>query len=209
MSQQINLFNKALQQHGGKFSTQNMLQGLAAIIFLVILFYAYLYYQTSMLGQQLQQSNKSLATDQQKLAGLIAEFSRQRAGLSIEQELKKLEAEAIAQREIIASLKSGVIGNTKGYSEYMQAFARQVVTGLWLTGFSIDDEARQMSMSGAALKAELVPGYIMRLNNEKVMRGKTFASLQMSLPKTVAGSKVITPHLEFVLQSVDVGEADK
>jgi len=43
-----------------------------------------------------------------------------------------------------------------------------------------------MSISGAALSAELVPGYIMRLNNEEVMRGKNFASLQMQLPKPEA-----------------------
>lgn len=49
----------------------------------------------------------------------------------------------------------------------------------------------------------------MGLNNEKVMRGKTFASLQMQLPKVDAGKPAATKYLEFNLQSVRAGEADK
>ncbi len=214
MSQQINLFNEALHQPGKDFSVLNMLQGLGVILFCATLFYAYTAYQATQLQQQLDEANKSLAAEQARLAGLTAEFSRQRAGLTLEQELKKVAAEAVAQREIINALKSGVIGNTKGYSAYMEAFARQSLNGLWLTGFSIDGDAKQMSISGAALSQELVPGYIMRLNNEQVMRGKSFASLQMQLPKpeagkAEAGKPATTQYLEFTLQSAVAGEADK
>jgi hypothetical protein len=119
-------------------------------------------------------------------------------------------AEAAAQREIINALKSGVIGNTMGYSKYMQAFARQVVNGLWLTGFSVEADGVQMSISGGALSPELVPGYILRLNNENIMRGKTFASLQMQLPKEESGkTSNRQQYLEFELKSVVKSEADK
>lgn len=209
MSQQINLFHEDLHKAGKGFSVLNMLQGVGVILFCAILFYVYTAYQTRQLQQQLEQSNKTLAAEQRRLAALTAEFSQQRAGLTIEQELAKVAAEATAQREIINALKIGVIGNTKGYSEYMQAFARQTLNGLWLTGFSIDGDATQMSISGAALSPELVPGYIMRLNNEKVMRGKTFASLQMHLPKVEAGKPATPQYLEFNLQSVGASEAAK
>ena len=43
-------------------------------------------------------------------------------------------------------LKSGGIGNTKGYSEYFRAFARQSVSGLWLTGFDINGDGAQMTL---------------------------------------------------------------
>lgn len=218
MSQQINLFHE-IKKSKNDLSALNMLQGMGLIIFCAILFYAYSAYQASQLEKQLDVANKSIAAEQNRLAGLAADFSRQRSGLTIEQELKKTEAEAVAQREIINALKSGVIGNTSGYSEYMRAFARQTLSGLWLTGFSIDGDATQMSISGAAVNPELVPGYIMRLNNEAVMRGKTFASLQMQLPKPEANKpaggktetgKAATPqYLEFNLLSVRASEADK
>jgi hypothetical protein len=219
VSQQINLFNEVLLKSKKDFSVLNMLQGLGVIMFCAILFYAYAAYQTRQLEQQLEQANKNLVAEQGRLAALTAEFLQQRSGLTVEQELKKVAAEASAQREIINALKSGVIGNTKGYSEYMQAFARQTLNGLWLTGFNIDGDATQMSIRGAALSPELVPGYIMRLNNEQVMRGKTFAFLQMQLPRPETAKpqngkqetgKAATPqYLEFVLQSVAASEADK
>lgn len=218
MSQQINLYVE-IKKSGKDFSALNMAQGLGLIIFCAILFYAYSAYQARQLEQQTTEVNKSIAAEQTRQAGLKADFMRQRSGLTVEQELKKIEAEAYAQREIINALKSGVIGNTKGYSLYMQAFARQTIGGLWLTGFSIDGDATQMSIYGAVLSPELVPVYIMRLNNEAVMRGKTFASLEMQLPKTEAHKpetgkaetgKLTTPqYLEFVLQSVATGEAEK
>jgi len=208
MSQQINLFNETLTQSGKSFSVQNMLQALGVILFCAILFYSYVIYQTREMEQQLEQATKSLATEQARMSDMAAEYSRQRAGLTIEQELKKLTAEAAAQRAIISALKNGVIGTTKGYSEYMQAFARQSVNGLWLTGFSIEADAAQLSIRGAALSPDLVPGYILRLNNEAAMRGKTFASLNMLQPKVEAG-KQEPQYLEFVLQSVAAGDTAK
>ena len=207
--QNINLFNADANKEGKDFSLLNMAQGLAVILFGAALFYAYSFYQLSEMKQQLAESNKALAAEQARLAEMSAEFLRQRSGLTLEQELKKVESELTVQREIINTMKSGVLGNTRGYSEYMQAFARQTINGLWLTGFKIDGDATQMSINGATLSPELVPGYILRLNNEKAMRGKTFTSLQMQLPKVEAGKQPATQYLEFGLQSVNAGEAEK
>lgn len=218
MSQQINLF-KEIKRSGKDLSALNLVQAMGLILFCSILYLVYAAYQSGQLEQQLAEVNKSIAAEQNRFAGLSADFSRQRSGLTIEQELKKIEAEALAQREIINALKSGVIGNTKGYSVYMQAFARQTISGLWLSGFRIDGDATQMSISGSVLSPELVPAYIMRLNNESVMRGKSFASLEMQLPKIeinkqetgkTDANKFATPqYLEFILQSVMASEAEK
>lgn len=209
MSQQINLFYAGKRKAENNFLADKMLHAMAGILILAVLFYAYSFYQNIQLGQQLQEANKNITAEQNRLTELAAEYSRQRSGLTIEQEIKKLTAEASAQREIIEALKSGVIGSTQGYSEYMQAFARQVVSGLWLTGFGIEGDANKMSISGAALTGELVPAYILRLNNEKVMRSKTFASLQMQLPKEDPAKPLRIKYLEFVLQSSATIEAEK
>ncbi len=207
--QQINLFIVGSGKDGTEITLLNMVQGLAFIAFCAVLFYGYAFFQTSELKLQIEESNKTLATEQARLAEITSEFLRQRSGMTLEQELRKVETDLAVQREIINTMKSGVLGNTRGYSEYMQAFARQVVNGLWLTGFKIEGDAVQMSMSGAALAPELVPGYIKRLNNEKAMRGKTFTSLQMQLPKTDAGKQPNAQYLIFNLQSVSVDEAEK
>ena len=209
MSQQINLYNKIQRKQKSAFSAEGMARGLGVILLCALLFYAYTAYQTAELKKQVEANNEIIAAEQAKLEGLTAEYSRQRSGLTLERELKNAEAELAAQRDIINALKSGVIGNTKGYSAYMQAFARQMISGLWLTGFTIEGDAKDMSLRGAVLSPELVPAYILRLNNEKVMRGKTFTSLNMQLPKLESEKPAVTKYLEFELQSVEASEAEE
>ena len=206
MSQQINLFNAEAHLAKQTFSVTHMLQGVGVVMLCFVFYYCFVIFQSNQLDKKLLATNKGLETEQIRLAGLTTEFSRQHAGLTLDQELKKISDELAAQHEIIHSLKSGVIGNTQGYAKYMQAYARQIVNGLWLTGFSIEGDATQMSISGAALSPELVPGYIMRLNHEAVMRGKTFTALNMQLPKADVAKSAMAQFLEFTLLSVAATE---
>jgi len=127
----------------------------------------------------------------------------------LQEEVKKLDAESASQKEILETLKNGVIGNTEGYSEYMRAFARQVVNGLWLNAFDIQGDGAQMSLSGGVVSPQLVPMYIQRLNKENVLKGKTFAALQMQQPKPIAGKVPVTSYVEFSMQSVEAPGAAK
>ena len=115
----------------------------------------------------------------------------------------------VHQEMLIKMLTSGSIGNTTGYSEYMRAFARQSMHGLWLTGFDISGNNLQMSIRGGLLNPELLPNFIKRLNQEKIMRGKEFASLQMLQHKVDAAKSAGRSYLEFTLISGDVEEKDK
>lgn len=207
MSQQINLLNPAFRIHKKYFSVLAMLQALALIVLGLAVFYFYAAQQVRLLAKQSDETGKRYAAEQLKLTRYTAEFSPQQSGQLLEDELKSAEAKATAQRELIETLKSGVIGNATGYSEYMRAFARQAVPGLWLDGFNITGDAAQMSISGKALSPELVPSYIRKLNQEEVMRGKSFAALQMQLPKVEAGK--VASYIEFTLQSTEASGAAK
>jgi hypothetical protein len=109
---------------------------------------------------------------------------------------------------VLTMLKSGAIGNTQGYSEYMRAFARQSINGLWLTGFDIIGDGTQISLSGAVVNPELVPSFIQRLGKEKVMQGKTFSTLQMQQPKK-DGDRAVPRYVEFNLRSTAISDEAK
>ena len=203
MSQQINLFNPVFLKQRKLFSLVTMLQGLALIMLGSALFYGYAVYQVKMLTKQSEETDKRYAAEQEKLKRYKEGFSPQQINETLEDELKVAEAKLSAQNEIVETLRSGVIGNTTGYSEYMRAFARQTEHGLWLTRFNIIGDAAQMSISGAVLSPELVPAYIRRLGQEKVMRGKSVATLQMQRGGADAR------YVEFTLQSVEAGGATK
>lgn len=200
MSQQINLFNPVFLKQKKYFSVITMAQALGLIMLGAAAFYGYAVYQVEQLSAQTREMDKRYASEQARLANFTREFSPQRSGKMLEDELKQVEAEAAAQESLLGLLKSGAIGNTEGYSEYMRAFARQSVKGLWLTGFDITGDGVQMALNGATLDAQLVPVYIQRLSKEKVMRGKTFAALQMQQPKKDPNQPA-PRYLEFSLHS--------
>jgi hypothetical protein len=208
MSQQINLFNPIFMKQKKYFSVATMLQALGLIALGSALFYGYAVYQVNQLSRQAEEMSKRYASEQTRLQNFTNEFSPQRTNQMLEGEQKQLEAQAAAQETLLTTLKSGVIGNTEGYSGYMRAFARQSIKGLWLTAFDIVGDGAQMSLSGAAVNPQLVPSYIQRLSNEKVMRGKTFSALQMQQPKGGA-DKSAARYVEFNLRSTLAPEGAK
>lgn len=201
MSQQINLFNPVFMKQRKYFSAITMLQALALIVLGAALFYGYAVYHVRSMTLQFNEISKRYVEEQGKLQRYTAELSPQDAQQQLEAELKSTEVKLEAQQKLVDTLKSGAIGNTAGYSEYMRAFARQAVSGLWLTGFNIAGDATQISISGSVLSPELLPVYIRRLNKEEVMRGKSFASLQMRRGGDRDGA------VEFTLRSDEAGGA--
>lgn len=209
MSQQINLFNPVFLTQKKYFSVLTMLQALGMIVLGSVLFYGYALYQVAQMSKQTEEMGKRYATEQARLVNFTNEFSPQRSTQMLEDELKQLESQLAVQEIQLNLLKTGALGNTEGYSEYMRAFARQAVHGLWLTAFDIAGDGAQMSLSGAALNPQLVPVYIQRLGKEKIMQGKTFATLQMQRPKQEA-DRPVAHYVEFNLRSTpESGEAKK
>jgi len=197
VSQQINLFNPIFLNPRKLFSLVTMLQALGLIVLGSALFYGYAVYQVTSLTAQIRETNKRYDAEQAKLSRYTAELLPQK---SVEDELKSVEAKLAAQNELIASLK--MMGNTSGYSEYMRAFARQTVSGLWLSSFDITGDAAKMSISGNVLSPELLADYIHNLNQEPVMREKSFASLQMQRGSNEGR------YVEFTLQSFEGGKTE-
>lgn len=209
MSQQINLFNPLFMKRRKYFSLLAMLQALGMIIAGSLFFYGYAIDQVGQLKKQSEESNKRYNAEEARLIRLTAEFSPQQADQALQNEVRQLEKQLADQAELIGVIKSGAVGNTTGYSEYMRAFSRQVVQGLWLTGFRVVGDATQISLSGAVLSPELLPTYIQRLSKEDVMQGKTFATLQMQQPKVAAGQGDDVRYVEFNLHSSLDGEVKK
>lgn len=201
MSQQINLFNPIFLKQKKYFSVVTMLQALGLIVLGSMLFYGYAWYQVRQLAQQTIEMTKRYEAEQKRMVNYANEFSPQRAKQKLDEELKALEAQMSTQDTVLNTLKSGAIGNTRGYSEYLRAFARQSVRGLWLTGFTLIGDGAQMSLQGAVTNPRLLPTYIQRMNREPVMRGKSFAALQMKQPLS-ADNQPVTGYVEFGLQSV-------
>lgn len=210
MSQQINLFNPIFLKQRIYFSAINMAQVSGLILIGSALLAVYTNHQLSGLSKELAATSAQLELAKAQLAKVNVELGPRQKSKPLEDELQKTEAELTSQQQVFDTLQKGEFGNTKGYSEYLRAFSRQIIDGLWLTGFSIYGAGNEIAIQGRALQPELVPAYISRLKREPVMLGKSFAILEMRVPQVdqpikggpaTAKQRVPAGYIEFNLQS--------
>lgn len=213
MSQQINLFNPIFLKQRKYLSLLTILQGLGLIVLGSLFLYGYALYQVAQLKQQSEETTRRFNAEQARLARYTAEFSPQQANLALQAEVRRLEKELDERTRMVDTLKSGSVGNTTGFSQYMRAFSRQAIQGLWLTGFKVTGDAAQISLSGAVLDPQLLPIYIQRLGREQAMQGKSFSNLHMQQPKRESGNEnkpaAAVRYVEFTMYSTPDAEDSK
>jgi len=73
------------------------------------------------------------------------------------------------------------------------------VQGLWLTSIQIAEGGAQLTMSGRALQADLVPVLIGRLKAEPVLRGRPLEAL--AITRSTAGKDPVRTIAEFTVTS--------
>lgn len=199
MSQQINLFNPIFLTQKKYFSAVTMLQALGLILLGSILMSIYVNFQLSRLRPEAGAVTAQLDAARAQLQVVnVTQGGRQKDG-NLDTQVKRAEAELFALQRITHLLDQGEAGNASGYSEYMRAFSRQIVDGLWLTGFSIGGSNGEIDLSGGALRPELVPAYLSRLSDEPTMHKKAFETLEMTTGPSVQQSP--EPFVTFRLQS--------
>jgi hypothetical protein len=215
MSQQINLFNPAFLQQKKVFTATAMAislgvlaLGLAGVGVAAKLRADSLQIQAKAGAAQLDKSRK-------RLASVTAEFAPRQQDPKLAEELALAQGELGDLKDVAGVIERGELGNTQGYAEYFRALARQSVDGLWLTGVSIAGAGLDIGVRGRAMDPALVPGFLGRLRNERVMQGKPVGSLQIGEPaplkvlKDGKESSAPAPYVEFSLQSTPPKAEDK
>jgi hypothetical protein len=196
VSQQINLFNPIFLKRKKYFSAVTMLQGLALVLAGSIVVAVYARIQLAEMRSDADGSAQRLKQAQAQLAQVSAAYAPRQKNKALEEEIQRLEAELKSQKQAYDIVQRGGIGNTRGYSEYLKAFARQIVNGLWLTDFTINGAGTDVELRGRAIQPELVPAYLTRLKQEPIMKGKSFAALEMDVPEAESVSKPIPSSTE-------------
>ena len=188
MSQQINLFNPQFLKQKKYFSASAMTQALGLLVLGLAVFYGFAFWQDRNLARQFAESVRAYEQQKQQFAKVTAELSPQKREAQLDQDLKGTETAVASRQALLRELQAGVMGNSAGYSEYLRAFARQTVQGLWLTTIQIAEGGAQLTVSGRALQADLVPVLIGRLKQESVLRGRPLEALAITRSGAVGKS---------------------
>lgn len=182
MSHQINLFNPALRKTAVVLPAQQMLLGWCAVAVLALAWFGWLNYE----GARLKAASGDGAARLQQLQADVTQLGAQLAARKPSPELQakyhRKQLQLQAREDVVQVLDSGAIGNTEGHANYLRAFARHSLDGLWLTGLTVVGAGNDIVVEGRTLKPELVPDYLDRLGREPVLRGHAFNQLQMRRP---------------------------
>lgn len=213
MSQYINLLGPAFRKQRLLLSLGRALLLAGLTLFTMIMLQFYSDQQVSGLQQELA-SAQGLLKAQSTYTDRLKGGADAKPGASpMDTEIRRLEMELKSARDSIAVLEGGALGNREGFARYLQAFSRQIVDGLWLTGFSVGGTG-DVAIEGRVLRPELVPAYIKKLNVEPALQGREFSALELRRPPPVVASGTAsavssTPsnYLEFALSTAVPADA--
>lgn len=208
MSQYINLLGPAFRKKKQLLTLNRaaMLTGFTLALMLIV--QAYDSHRVDGLKEELASAQGLLKAQNAYTSRLKGDGARP-GNTVLDGEIQRLEADLKSARDSMGVLEGGALGNREGFARYMQAFARQSIDGLWLTGFSVSGSG-DVVIQGRVVKPELIPAYIQRLNGEAALKGRAFSALDMYRPaprqvdgvagKDVAPEKAEAPRfLEFAL----------
>jgi hypothetical protein len=216
MSQNINLFSPAFRKQRQLLTLATVVQCLGITLAALFGYHYYLQQQVNGLAAELS-SAEALLKSQQGYVARRGKPGAAKPDAQLDADIARYENELKLARESVEALKGGAFGNQHGFAEYLRAFSRQSVNGLWLTGFTIAGSG-ELEIRGRVLSPDLVPSYIQRLNQEKVLAGRSFARLEMSRPKAepltdkdknAKKAARVPRFLEFSLATTDVAKPEK
>jgi Tfp pilus assembly protein PilN len=181
VSQNINLFNPAFRKPRQLLTLAVVAQLLGITLAALLGYNYYLQQQVSGLAAELAATEKLLRTQSEFVDKLKTKPVPHVTEAQLDSEITQFESELKLAEESIAAMKGGAFGSQRGFAEYLRAFSRQAIGGLWLTGFSIG--SGELEIRGRTLSPDLLPNFIQRLNKEQVLAGHPIARLEMIRPK--------------------------
>lgn len=217
MSQNINLLGTAFRKQRQPLTLSTVAQVTGVLLIALLGYFVYVQQQVSGLADELAAAEGTLRSQQGYVEKLKGKTAAYKPDAQLDADIARLEAELRIAREAMTALKGGAFGNQQGFAEYLRAFSRQSLSGLWLTSFNIAGSG-ELEIRGRVLSPDLVPSYIQRLNKEEVLAGRSFARLEMTRPKpeaaagrdpAAANAPRMPRHLEFSLFAMDAAAAEK
>ncbi len=182
MKQQVNLYQPRARKSGPLLSSQRALLLVVGLAVLLGAWYGLRYVQLHDLQARVQSLEAQRLAAEKQVADYQRRYPPKQKSARLAARLQAREAALQKRKRVLAMLENGEVGNTQGFSAYLDALARQMVEGAWLTGFSLANGGRSVTLNGSTIKPELVPAYIRNLTLEDVFRGLSFEQLELKRP---------------------------
>lgn len=180
MTRHINLIDPPKKARSPFTTVLQMGVPIALVLLVMGAWGAVVRYQVSATKQKLNEIEAQMRPVGDQLAQLQTGMGIDQLNVTLRERLQRAEAQLKARRNIQTALQRGDLGTTHGFSEFMRAFARQTVAGLWLTGLKLENGGRDVTLKGRALSAEAVARLVHQLRAEPALHGRSIATLRVA-----------------------------
>lgn len=177
---QVNLLNPAYQKSDSQPSAKTIALALGATY---ALFVVYNMLESSRIGSLKTQETEA----ETRLVAARADHDRAKESMKgkepnkrLIEEVERLEFRLSTQKDVLAAIESGGLGDTRGFADALAALGRQRVDGVWLTEIVFNAADERVLLKGLVVKPELLPQYLKALNQEEVLRGRAFGEMSLA-----------------------------
>ena len=178
--QNINLYDPTLRIQHDWLNAESFAAVIAVSVLVVALGAAFARWQLAELQAPAQQTADALQAQQTAIQDLARQVDSLRPDAKLVAEVGTTQATLEQRQAALQMLRAGGLGYQDGHAATLQAFARQTIDGLWLTGLVLDHQ--DMALRGRAMNPELIPAYVGRLNQEPALQGRSFRALDIARP---------------------------
>jgi len=179
VSQQVNLYQPIFRKQKIIFSARTIALITAGLLLLLVIWGLVVGQRINLLEDEYQ---RQLAAEQRAVEQLT-ELQRNRPPpadtSALEADIEALRQRAQELRASVSSVQQHRPLNQTQLPERLDALARQVPRGLWLTRLTMTEPDRGLSLEGRALSSSLVPDYINGLSSERLVIGTGFKQVQV------------------------------
>ena len=180
MPRHINLLDPSKKIRSPYTTVLQMAVPVALVLLVMGSWAATVRFQLGATKQKLQQVEAQKQPINEQLTQLQAGLGIEQVNANLRERLERAQAQLKARTDIQTALLRGDLGSTQGFSEFMRAFARQTVPGLWLTGLKLDNGGRDITLVGRTLSADAVATLVRQLRAEPALRGRAIATLRVA-----------------------------
>ncbi|HEX6708455.1 MAG TPA: hypothetical protein VF169_27215 [Albitalea sp.] len=192
MVQNVNLYDPSLRITRDWLGADSFAAAIGAALLAVTLAAGVTHWQARSLQQPAQEVSAALLQQQAALQQLARDVDTLRPDPKLVGEVASTQATLAQRQAALQLLHAGGLGHTEGHAAALQAFARQSIDGLWLTGLVLDRQ--DMALRGRAMSPELIPAYVGRLNREPALQGRAFRALDIQRPLDEPATAGTTPN---------------
>lgn len=204
MSQQINLFNPLFLKKKRYFSAATMAQAFGVLVVGLAAFYGYARYKETLLKVEAESATRAFEAEKARLSKFTAEFAPGKGRSEIEKAIEAARTDIAGRQALLGQLQGGALGNTRGYSEFLAAFARRTQQGVWLTNIQIGPGGDSLAITGRALQGDLVSALLAQYRLEPALKGRPFNGISIvsnTSGQAGADGSALPAHVEFRLSS--------